>query len=63
MLNLQTFTTKSLFIILLTMISMTFNSCELIGNIFEAGVWVGIIIVVLIIAIIIYIFSKFSRRN
>jgi hypothetical protein len=26
--------------------------CELVGNIFQAGVWVGVIVVVLIIAIV-----------
>ena len=26
--------------------------CELVGNIFQAGVWVGVIFVVLIIAIV-----------
>ena len=34
------------------------SSCELVGDIFEAGVWVGVIIVVLVIAIIIWIIRK-----
>jgi len=34
------------------------SSCEVIGDIFEAGVWVGIVIVVLVIAIIIWIIRK-----
>ena len=45
----------SLFFLLL----MSFlSSCELIGDIFRAGVWVGIVIVVLVIAIIIWILRK-----
>lgn len=42
---------------------ITFNSCEIIGDIFEAGVWTGIIIIIIIVALLIYIFSKFRRRN
>lgn len=42
---------------------ITLNSCEIIGDIFEAGIWTGIIIVVIIIALIIYIFSRFRKRD
>jgi hypothetical protein len=39
------------------------SSCELIGDIFEAGAYTGIIIVIIIIALIIWIFSKFRGRG
>jgi hypothetical protein len=42
----------------LLFLAITLTSCEVIGGIFKAGVWVGIIVVVLVIAIIGWIFSK-----
>ncbi len=39
------------------------SSCEVIGDIFKAGVWVGIVIVVAIIAVIIFIVSKLGGKN
>lgn len=44
----------------LLMMAMMLSSCEIIGGIFKAGVWVGIIAVVLIIALIIWLFKKLS---
>lgn len=40
---------------LLAFIIFTASSCQAIADIFKAGVWVGIIIVVLIIGIIIWL--------
>lgn len=34
------------------------TSCEVIGGIFKAGVWTGIIIVVAVVGIIIWLISK-----
>lgn len=45
---------------LLAMVMML-SSCELIGDIFQAGMWVGVIIVVGIIALLFWIISKFRR--
>ena len=36
--------------------------CELIGNVFEAGVWVGVIIVVALIAAVIWGIKKMFGR-
>ncbi len=36
-----------------------FNSCAVVEGIFKAGVWVGILFVVAIIAAVIWIISKF----
>ncbi|WP_443944664.1 hypothetical protein ACJVDH_17350 [Pedobacter sp. AW1-32] len=36
----------------------TLSSCELIGGIFKAGVWTGIIVVVVVVALIIWILAK-----
>ena len=42
----------------LAFIMVTLSSCELVGDIFKAGVWVGVLIVVGIIALIIFLISK-----
>lgn len=39
------------------------SSCEIIGDIFKAGVWVGILVVVGVIALIIFIFSRLGGRK
>jgi hypothetical protein len=39
------------------------SSCELIGDIFAAGAYTGIFIVVIIIALIIWLLSKFRGRG
>jgi hypothetical protein len=40
---------------------MTTVGCEAIGNIFQAGLWVGAIMVVLILAVIGFIVAKLRR--
>lgn len=45
-------------IVLLVISTMTFAGCEVIGTIFEAGVWVGVILVVLVIGLVVWLFSK-----
>jgi hypothetical protein len=59
--NNNTFRTyfKITFIFLIT--GLTFSGCELIGDIFKAGIWVGIIIVIIIAAVIMWIVRKFKR--
>jgi len=32
--------------------------CELVGDIFEAGVWMGVILVVVIIGLVVWFFSR-----
>ncbi len=39
------------------------SSCELAGDIFKAGAYTGIFIVVIIIALIIWLLSKFRGRG
>lgn len=34
------------------------SSCEVIGGIFKAGVWSGVIVVVVVLALVIWIISK-----
>ncbi len=43
---------------LLVLFTLTLSGCELIGDIFKAGVWVGVILVLVVVAIIGWIVSK-----
>ena len=47
----------SVFAVLLTMMT----GCELAGDIFEAGMWVGIIVVVLVVGLILWLLRKIRR--
>lgn len=42
----------------LVLLMLTLTSCEVIGNIFKAGVWVGVLIVVGILALIFWLVSR-----
>ncbi len=48
-------------IFLMLAIAATFSSCEAIAGIFKAGMWVGVIIVVLIIALVLWLISKAKK--
>ncbi|MGM9477827.1 hypothetical protein ACS5PU_15455 [Pedobacter sp. GSP4] len=43
---------------LIALLCTTLSSCELVEGIFKAGVWSGIIIVVVVVALLIWIFAK-----
>jgi len=43
---------------IIALLSSTLMSCELVEGIFKAGVWTGIIIVVLVLALIIWLISR-----
>ena len=49
--------TLSLWLVLL----VTLTGCELIGDIFKAGMWVGVLLVVVVLIIVGWIASKFMR--
>jgi len=38
--------------------AVALTGCELVGDIFEAGVWVGVLLVLGVIAIVIWLVSK-----
>ena len=47
---------------MLLLVSMvTLSSCELVGDIFQAGMAVGIIVIIAIVALVIWIISRFRR--
>jgi len=49
---------------LVVVLGMSSAGCQVIGDIFQAGMWVGVIIVVLVLVGIAFLASKFrsSRR-
>ena len=51
----------SMRLILASTVLLALAGCETIGNIFEAGVWTGIIGVVIIVAIVVFILGRMRR--
>ena len=49
--------------LLFVIVSTSLTSCELVGDIFKAGVWVGILAVVAVIGLIIFSISKLSGKK
>ncbi|MBL7869198.1 MULTISPECIES: hypothetical protein [Flavobacterium] len=52
---------KLLKINILLLILLTFSSCEVVEGIFNLGVGVGVFIVIAIIALVIFIISRFKK--
>lgn len=50
------------FILTLITLSLGLTSCEIVGDIFEAGLWVGIIGVVVVVLLIFWIIRKIGGR-
>lgn len=49
---------KKLSLALVAGLLLSLSSCQVIGDIFKAGVWSGIILVVVIIALVIFVIGK-----
>lgn len=57
--NLKIFTMKKLTLYSLTIFSLLLlTSCEAVETIFKAGMWWGIILVVGVVAVILWLFSR-----
>jgi hypothetical protein len=54
-------TYKFSLIIVLLVSAIFIPGCDFIGDIFKAGIWVGIIIVIAIVAVIAFIFKMFKN--
>ena len=54
---------KKLYSVVALLAITLLSSCELVGDIFKAGAYTGIFIVVIIIALIIWLLSKFRGRG
>lgn len=51
---------KLIFVVLAVMM-FALSSCEVIGDIFKAGVWTGLLLVAAVIALVIWLISRFRR--
>ena len=49
---------KKYIYILLAILPFTLTSCEVVGGIFKAGMWFGILAVVFIVGIIFYLITR-----
>ena len=49
---------RVLILVMVVLASMSSAGCEVVGDIFQAGMWVGAIFIVLIIAIVGFIAAK-----
>lgn len=41
--------------------ALLFSGCEFVGDIFKTGIWVGVIIVIAVIAVVAFIVKLFSK--
>jgi len=48
-------------LVLLLLVIVTAAGCAAVGGIFKAGLWVGLIVAVLVIAVVFFLVRSFSR--
>ena len=48
-------------VLLVVLATLPLAACELAGDIFQAGMWVGVIMLTLVIAIVAFIAAKIRR--
>ncbi len=53
---------KSYHVLFLSLFAILFTSCEAVGGIFKAGVWFGIIGVILVVWLLISLFGKGGKK-
>lgn len=52
---------KNLLLACIAVMTLSLSSCEVIGDIFKAGVWAGLLLVAAVIAIVIWLISRFRK--
>ena len=45
-------------LLLITLLATTLSGCAVVGGIFKAGVWVGVIMAVFVLALLMWIFTR-----
>jgi Flp pilus assembly protein protease CpaA len=50
-------------VVLLVLMSFLLTGCQAIASIFEAGVWVGVILVLVVLGLIGFLFSRLGGRR
>jgi hypothetical protein len=46
------------FILLLVLVALASSGCELAGDIFKAGMWVGVLAVVVVVGLVFFLVSR-----
>jgi cytosine/uracil/thiamine/allantoin permease len=54
---------KNLLTLFLLLMMTALSGCSVIGDIFKAGVWVGVLAVVVVVGLIIYFISRASGKK
>lgn len=47
-------------LVIVMLMPFIFTGCELVGDIFEAGIWIGVIGIALLVALVLWIIRKIS---
>ncbi|WP_315814893.1 phosphatidate cytidylyltransferase [Paraflavitalea speifideaquila] len=55
--------TRIVFSLMLLLVMINLSSCEVIGGIFKAGVWTGVLAVVIVGALLIWIIARISGKK
>jgi hypothetical protein len=53
---------KLILVAVFLLLALIVTSCQVIGDIFSAGVYTGIFVVIIVVVIIIWIFTKLRNR-
>ena len=54
---------KKIHVVALLALLISFGSCQIIGDIFKAGMWTGILVVFLGIGLVIFLLTRFGVRK
>lgn len=54
---------KYIGVILILSMMLTLSGCELVGDIFSAGFYAGIFVVILVVAVVIWLIAKLGKRG
>ncbi|WP_183906757.1 hypothetical protein [Rufibacter immobilis] len=54
--NLQAY-----FFALMAIVTLSLSSCDVIGDIFKAGMWASVIIIVLVVLLVLWLLRKIRR--
>jgi hypothetical protein len=54
---------KNSFIALGAFLICFLSSCELIGGIFKAGVWSGVLLIIAIVAVVVFLLAKVFNKK
>lgn len=52
---------KKIYVMSIVAMLMALSSCQVVGDIFKAGVWVGILLVFIVVVVIVWLFSRGSK--